>query len=156
MSEIPVEIFSSDEGRQIDRRATGLGEFEDGKLMRAAGRAAFQLIQELWPAARSIAICCGPGNNGGDGFVVAEAAALSGFRVDIWSFGAPQGPEACQAFRRTRELGLPFIDVNSESIFEVDLIVDGILGTGMKREPDGSILEGIRKINAHNGKDHSP
>ena len=147
MSEIPVEIFSSDEGRQIDRRATGLGEFEDGKLMRAAGRAAFQLIQELWPAARSIAICCGPGNNGGDGFVVAEAAALSGFRVDIWSFGAPQGPEACQAFRRTRELGLPFIDVNSESIFEVDLIVDGILGTGMKREPDGSILEGIRKIN---------
>ena len=75
MMELPEWLYSSEQGLELDRRAAGIPGYEEGHLMRLAGIAGFQSLQALWPGTRSLAVCCGPGNNGGDGFVVAALAA---------------------------------------------------------------------------------
>ena len=147
MDALPVEIYSSAQGRTLDGRASKLPDFRDGRLMRLAGQSAFHLMRDLWPNARSIAICCGPGNNGGDGFVVAELAGLSGFKVSVLNFGTSRSHDARQAFKRASAAGVSFVQMTSDVFSEVDVIVDGILGTGLRNAPSGLMLDCIRKLN---------
>ena len=97
MIEIPEWLYSSEQGRELDRRAAGTPGYEEGHLMRLAGIAGFRSLQALWPGMRSLAVCCGPGNNGGDGYVVAGLAATHGLQVYLMGFGEPKTPDAKRA-----------------------------------------------------------
>jgi len=115
--------------------------------MRLAGIAGFRSLQVLWPGTRSLAVCCGPGNNGGDGFVVAGLAATRGLQVDLVRFGEPKTPDAKRAHRYALASGASVVSFHP-ILSGVEVVVDAILGTGFKRPLEGLILEGIRAINA--------
>jgi len=57
--------------------------------MTRAGHATLNGLRALWPAARSIAVLCGPGNNGGDGYVVARVARAQGLRTRVVALADP-------------------------------------------------------------------
>jgi NAD(P)H-hydrate epimerase len=140
-------MYLSEQARELDRRASKLPEFQNGHLMKSAGRAAFHLLQALWPDAHSVAICCGPGNNGGDAFVMAELAAANGYRVNILRFGASKGIDAQKAAIKVLNCGISEAELNPTVFSGVDVIVDGMLGTGKKRPLSGMMLEAVRTIN---------
>jgi len=113
-------------------------------LMELAGRAAADRIHQAHPHSR-VALLCGSGNNGGDGFVVARWLALWGHRVRVW---APR-PSTTADSRANRVLlqGLcPEPGSLSEVLHNADVVVDALLGTGQRSAPRGGVREGVDAI----------
>lgn len=119
-------IHSVEQVREIERRAVEVLGIPEEVLMARAGAAAFAVLRERWPGVRRIAVCCGPGNNGGDGRVVADCARQAGIDAQIIGLG----DEA--------KLDGPF-----------DLIVDALFGIGLSRPPTGEAATMIDRINNH-------
>src|SRR5207253_7679178 len=80
--------LSRDEVRELDRRAISEFGMPGVVLMENAGRGAAELLRSLGVHAR-VAICCGKGNNGGDGFVIARHLDLCHVPVRVLFFGKP-------------------------------------------------------------------
>ncbi|HEX7732640.1 MAG TPA: NAD(P)H-hydrate epimerase, partial [Rhodanobacter sp.] len=77
------ELYTVTQVRALDRRAIealGVPGFE---LMRRAAWAGLSSLRRHWPQARRIAVHCGPGNNGGDGFLLAALAREAGLHVEV-------------------------------------------------------------------------
>ena len=83
MDSLPVEIYAAASVRSMDRRAVEQGGIPGYTLMQRAGEAAFSSLRRHWPFARVIAVLCGPGNNGGDGYVLARLARAAGLDVRV-------------------------------------------------------------------------
>ncbi|HEX2011358.1 MAG TPA: NAD(P)H-hydrate dehydratase [Roseateles sp.] len=118
-------------------------------LMQRAGLAVAKLALALKPDARRIALLCGPGNNGGDALVAAQALAEAGKRAALWLCpGAGTAPpDAAWALRQTLDGGLA-PQATLPDALQADLVIDGLLGLGANRAPEGWIADAIRLINA--------
>ena len=68
--------------RTLDRAAIASG-IAGIELMQRAAQAVFAELRRRWPEARSVCVLCGPGNNGGDGFLVAALARAAGLQVSV-------------------------------------------------------------------------
>src|SRR5580658_5359554 len=95
-----IPLFSTEQARAIDRdaqHALGVSEYS---LMQRAGAAAWRELLHRWPKAHRVGIACGPGNNGGDGIVLARLARASGRSVIVLRLpgGGPRSHAARQAF----------------------------------------------------------
>lgn len=129
------------------RAAAGLGDaFE---LMRRAGQAAWREVLEHWPRVQSIAVVCGPGNNGGDGYVLARHALMSGRQVVVARLAAHEprselAMRACSAFEGAGGR----IQAFSGQLPEADLVVDALFGIGLSRAPDAESTAMIEAVNA--------
>ncbi|MFN3843935.1 MAG: NAD(P)H-hydrate dehydratase [Rehaibacterium terrae] len=142
-----LPLYRAQDARAIDRRAIeGLGvpAFE---LMSRAGAAAWRLLRERWPQARRIGVACGPGNNGGDGYVLARLAHEGGCRVELVALQPPRTAEARQAAAEWQAAG-GRTQVFEAGLPEVDLWVDALFGIGLTRAPEGAARELIEAINA--------
>ena len=60
MIDLPELLYSTEQGKELDRRAADIPGYEEGRLMQLAGTASFRSIRALWPGTRSLAVCCGP------------------------------------------------------------------------------------------------
>src|SRR6187397_2141072 len=80
--------LSRDEVRELDRRAMQEYGVPGVVLMENAGRGAAELFLRLNPERPPVLILCGPGNNGGDGFVMARHLQNAGVEVDVLLFGS--------------------------------------------------------------------
>ncbi|HEY0105028.1 MAG TPA: NAD(P)H-hydrate dehydratase [Rhizomicrobium sp.] len=123
------EILTNDESRAADRYAAAHG-IATLELMEQAGRAVADEICRRWTP-RPIAVLCGPGNNGGDGFVAARHLNARGW--DVWvetlvDVGALKGDAAAMALRWPGET----IRI-AESNRMADLFVDALFGAGLSR-----------------------
>ncbi|MBV1904252.1 MAG: NAD(P)H-hydrate dehydratase, partial [Marinosulfonomonas sp.] len=82
-------------------------------------------------------VLCGPGNNGGDGFVVARLLHEWGWQVEVFLYGdaGKLPPDAKVNYQRWREMGkvLPFDDWKESGTWQCELLVDALFGTGLKR-----------------------
>ena len=116
-------------------RLTIAGGIAGPVLMENAGRAVADAISRRWPP-RPVAVLCGPGNNGGDGFVAARILAGRGWNVRVALLGeraALKGDAAAAASRwpgNIEPLGLGVLD-------GVGLVVDALFGAGLARPIDG-------------------
>ena len=124
-------------------------------LMENAGRGIADVLCGLGIAG-PVAICCGRGNNGGDGFVVARHLDLRGHPVRVLLLGELDGltGDAALNFHVLEQSGVPIEKIAAESL-EAELagtgwIVDALLGTGATGEPRPPLDAVIDAINAAN------
>ena len=141
------ELLTAAEMRAIERAATESGTVTGLDLMERAGRGVVEAVFEQWPdlaqAPHKAVVLCGPGNNGGDGFVVARLLKEWGWEIEVFLYGdADKLPPDAQAnFERWRDLGGTG-DLASVSVGHAehsDLIVDAVFGTGLARPVEGHL-----------------
>lgn len=143
-------LYSSEDVRAIDRAAVQADDLPAGELMARAGRAAFASLCRRWPDARRIAVYCGSGNNGGDGYVLARLAREAGREVTLCATAAPAAPDgdAAQARRAWTAAGGTVEETTREAAANADVVVDALLGIGLSRAPQGTVAAAIEAINA--------
>ncbi|MCC7039685.1 MAG: NAD(P)H-hydrate dehydratase [Burkholderiales bacterium] len=119
----------------------------DAGLMERAGAAAAAVAQRLTGnRGRPIVVLAGPGNNGGDAFVVARLLRTGWFDVQVLFAGTPERlpADAAHAYRAFTAAGGRTTDVLPRG---AGLVVDGLLGIGLGRAPEGRIAELVRWAN---------
>ncbi len=142
----PFIVLSAAQMRAAESAAIA-GGTASAALMEAAGKKTTQVIVRAF-AERAVAIVCGPGNNGGDGFVVARELAQAGWSVKVALLGergALKGDAKLMADLFDGE-----VSAFSPAVLEgAGLIVDAIFGTGLSRPVDGAAKSAIEAMNAH-------
>ncbi len=143
-----TELLTAAQMRAIEAAAIDSGEVTGLELMERAGRGVVEAIFEEWPelakTSHRAVVLCGPGNNGGDGFVVARLLKERGCAVEVFLYGdaAKLPPDAKVNYERWGELGevKAWDDEAIEDRLdrqEYQLVVDALFGIGMNRSmPD--------------------
>ena len=136
-----AELLTSAQMRAIERAAMDSGEVTGLELMERAGAGVVRAVFEHWPdlaerPGRAV-VLCGPGNNGGDGYVVARLLQARGWRVELFALGDPARlpPDARTNHDRWAALG-PVHPLEPEAAGQgdrPDLLVDALFGTGLSR-----------------------
>jgi len=141
-------LYTAGQVRELDRRAIEELGIPGYELMTRAGHATLNGLRALWPAVRSIAVLCGPGNNGGDGYVVARVARAQGLRTRVVALTDPSrlAGDARRAYDDFVAAG-GRIEPWSPDVLEADVIVDAIYGTGLAREVSGEAATVIATAN---------
>lgn len=136
-----MKILTADEMRAVDRITTGRFALPSLELMHNAGAAVARFVLKEFPARRRIAVLCGKGNNGGDGFVAARRLEAAGCAVRVLLLANPSElkGDAKLAFD---EMGLQPLVVKDEAALtatrvqqalnSAELIIDAVVGTGFK------------------------
>ncbi len=128
---------------EADSQATVLG-VESFALMRSAGEAVARAVAERW-SPRPVCVLCGPGSNGGDGYVAARALSDAGWPVSVLALGEPAGGDAATA----RGLWQGEVRAISEAaVGGAQLVIDALFGAGLTRPlpPDlRALLEGVER-----------
>ncbi|TAM13059.1 MAG: NAD(P)H-hydrate dehydratase [Nevskiaceae bacterium] len=154
MHEMP-ELYGAAAARELDRRLIQDAGMSGYRLMQQAAAACWRALRDTWPAARAIAVVCGGGNNGGDGFEIARLARAAGCRVQLLEvFGRQPTGDAALARRAWCEDGGVCVPWTATQVVDsnVDVIVDAIFGTGLSRAPTGAAAAAIGRINALHGQ----
>jgi NAD(P)H-hydrate epimerase len=154
-------VFTGEEMRRVDEHAVRDLRIPGATLMENAGRGAADAVLAWLAAAkrparsRRVAIVCGKGGNGGDGFVVARHLKRRGVRCDVLLAAPPSEirGDAATKLRELEKTGLrPQVVADSAAfgplLARADLIVDALLGTGTRGGAEGLVAAAIEAINA--------
>ena len=149
MQALSGAIYTAEQVRDLDRRAIHELGIPGYELMTRAGHATLNVLRALWPATRSITVLCGPGNNGGDGYVVARVARAQSLRATVIALGDPRSlaGDARRAYDDFAAAG-GRCEPWSGSVPESDIIVDALFGTGLTRAIGGEAASMIEAANA--------
>lgn len=142
-------IYQTRQIREIERLAQERFGITGQVMMQRAGKAAFDFMQRRWPQAQKIAVFCGCGNNGGDGYVLAANARERGLEVSIWQVGDPEKmkPEAKQALEACQQARIPINRFNeTANLHHPDVIVDAICGIGVHETLREEVVAAIKKM----------
>ena len=145
---LPVESYTAASVREIDRLAIAAGT-PGGVLMKRAARAALATLTSRWPEATTLAVYCGAGNNGGDGYWLATLAAERGMTVQLIAIGdtGKLSGDARLAYELACGAGLQVLTINDELPSRADVVVDAMLGTGLNGAPRDTYQRAIVQIN---------
>jgi hydroxyethylthiazole kinase-like uncharacterized protein yjeF len=146
MERLSLELLTPEEMGEADRLAIHEGPFDGYGLMRNAGASIATALLGRFPGARRVHVLCGPGNNGGDGFVVARLLRESGVetRVHCESVYAPQS-DAGRALAALASSPLPFAAFDPSP---GDVVVDALFGAGLARAIEGAFADVVDRTNA--------
>lgn len=133
---MPHEILTPLEMAAIDRAAIVVGPFDGYALMRNAGAAVAREVLRRYPDAGRVDVLCGPGNNGGDGYVVARRLAEAGVIVGVWATAEPKpGSDAALAAADCPVRAGPLADYRPTP---GSVVIDALFGAGLARPLDDS------------------
>ncbi len=146
-------LYRAADVREIDRRAIEERGIPGKELMTRAGTAAYRALRARFPRARRIAVVCGPGNNGGDGFVVARLAKQAGLDPMVLTLGDMRADtntnnDAGAARSQCVAAGVATHPFVAKQLNQADVIVDALLGTGLKRPVQQEWRAAIEAMNA--------
>ena len=111
-------------------------------------RAAQGIYDNINPAGKKIAVVCGSGNNGGDGYALCVILAKNGITADIYRLSDKFSEDGKYYYDMATSLGVQEKEINENTSFEeYDIVVDCIFGTGFNRTPEGIAADVIKKIN---------
>ena len=153
-----MKFCTAAEMRRLDEKTISECGIPGVVLMENAGRGASVLVLKHFGelGRRLVAVICGRGNNGGDGFVMARVFHGWGARVRIFLLGEREkvGGDARINLEAAMNMGLEIVEIKDESHLELldltgaDLIIDAILGTGLSSEVRGLFRDVIERINS--------
>ena len=133
---MPHEILTPEEMAAADAAAIAAGPFDGYRLMRNAGAAVTAEVLRRYPGAARFDVLCGPGNNGGDGYVVALLLAGAGCAVNVWAHGSPKaGSDAARAARDCPIAAEPFAGYLPG---RAGVVIDALYGAGLARPLDAA------------------
>jgi NAD(P)H-hydrate epimerase len=149
-TKLPDALYRAEQVRELDRLAIEGEGIPGGVLMERAGRAALEVLRAGWPRASRIAVVCGPGNNGGDGYVLARLAEEQGCEPLVLTLGpAPrEGSDAASARVACEAAGVAIEPFNASLLARAEVVVDALLGTGLERDLKGEWRAAVEAINA--------
>ena len=142
------ELYSVEQVRALDRRAIEELGIPGIELMRRAASAGLASLRRHWPDAHRVAVYCGPGNNGGDGFLLGALALEAGLQTVLFALAGESRGDAAIARGRFEQAGgsvrlwdeaadLPVADVHVVALF----------GTGLTRAPERRVADLIWRLN---------
>jgi len=144
-------LYTAAQCREIDRLAMQSLSLEGMQLMQRAAEAAMDVLSSCWPGVQSLGMYCGPGNNGGDGYLLAARAHKLGYAVRVYVVLPPASELAIAAHAVALESGVEIsrYDNRFESDFDssTDLIVDAIFGHGLTRPLQGDLATLVCHLN---------
>lgn len=145
-----VALYDTAALRALETRATAVFGGDTFEAMRRAGRAAWRCSLRNWPQAQRILVVCGPGNNGGDGYVLARHALDAGREARVIQLAghAPRSEQARRASDNFRARG-GRVDEFAGALPQAELLVDALFGIGMAGAPDPAAHALIEAINAY-------
>ena len=142
----PVELLTPEEMGDADHFAATLNREDSFKLMERAGQAIADIVLNDYRQCRKIAVLCGPGNNGGDGYMAAHILKSHGFEPTIFALGTPRaGSDAEKAAALWGKKHLPFNEFSSPQDF--DVVIDALYGAGLDRPLEQSLQEKLKRLN---------
>ena len=131
-----TELLTAAQMRAIEAAAIASGEVTGLELMERAGRGVVEAVFAEWPELQAgsfrAVVLCGPGNNGGDGFVVARLLKDWGWEVEVFLYGTPEGMPPDARVNYERWLGMGEVSA-TVPVRDCDLIVDALFGIGLAR-----------------------
>ncbi len=143
------DLYTVAQVRALERQALASSSAASPSLMQRAAQSALACLRTHWPQARRIVICCGPGNNGGDGFALATLAHAAGLEVSVVALSATAHGDVAQA-RAAWECDAPVsIWPTAAPLPAADVLVDALYGIGLNRAPAPEVAALIACMNAH-------
>jgi hydroxyethylthiazole kinase-like uncharacterized protein yjeF len=134
------ELLTPEEMGRADAASPALG-VPGPVLMANAGRAVARAVRQRFRPCRTL-VLCGPGNNGGDGYVVARLLAQCGWPVSVAALAPPRaGSDAAEAAARWHGSTQPFTPASAA---RADLVIDAVFGAGLARDVDGMVADTLR------------
>ena len=140
------ELLTPAQMGAADRRAIA-GGVPGIVLMERAGAAVAREATRMARSRGRVRVLCGPGGNGGDGFVAARLLAQWNYRVEVFLLGAAEALRGAAAHMASLWRGA----VSPAEAFDpdgADLVIDALYGAGLSRDVDGSACRCIARINA--------
>jgi ADP-dependent NAD(P)H-hydrate dehydratase / NAD(P)H-hydrate epimerase len=156
-----MKVLTAAEMREVDRLTSDRYGIPSLQLMETAGNrvaaAGYRAIERATTEPTKIAVLCGKGNNGGDGFVAARHLQSPGTKVTLYLFAEPrdlQG-DAATNFHRWTAIGNHVVSITDETAWQTawpeisnaNVIVDAVFGTGFRGAVTGVIAQAIAAIN---------
>ncbi len=141
------ELLTTSEAGEADRLAAQAG-VPFLELMERAGKAVADAATGMvWGPDRRVAVLCGPGNNGGDGFVAARHLRDRGFDVRVFLLGEKSALKG-DAAEMARRWPLPIRQATPDALQSMHLVVDALFGAGLSRPLEGDAAELVTAVNA--------
>ncbi len=143
-------LFDNAGMRALDAAGLALPGMAPGELMERAGQALLEALQRHWPLARRIGILCGPGNNGGDGYVLARLASAVGLELVVHGGPSRARPKSDgrRAHRRWQEGGGAVHALEDFDPAAAEVWVDCLFGIGLERPLTDAYGTLIKQLNA--------
>ncbi|MDO5706519.1 MAG: NAD(P)H-hydrate dehydratase [Paracoccus sp. (in: a-proteobacteria)] len=159
-----TEILTTAQMREVESAAIASGAVTGLDLMAHAGVGAARIIHARYPKARTVLILCGPGNNGGDGYVVARYLREAGLIVRVLAATRanllpPDARTMAESWQAIGPVAPMTVDNVRSRDFRPDIVVDAVFGTGLTRPPEGEIaavLEETTYLHAGVWGKHTP
>ncbi len=138
------EAISVEQMRKSDEYT--IKNYTDSKtLMLRAAKGIYDL--DIW-FGKKIAIVCGSGNNGGDGYALSCLITKHGYSADVYRVSDKFSDDGKYYYDMAKDMGVQDFEVCENTDFsKYDVVVDCILGTGFKGSPQGNVKTAIKKIN---------
>lgn len=146
----PTALYSARQVRALDAYEIEHRKVPGYTLMTRAAEAALELLRARWPVAKRVAVVCGAGNNGGDGYVLARLARAAGLEALVLAATPPDRltGDARRAHDEWLSGGGPAHPFAADALAGGDVIVDALLGIGLKGPPRAETVAVIEAINA--------
>ncbi|MGE0514056.1 MAG: NAD(P)H-hydrate dehydratase [Hyphomicrobiaceae bacterium] len=142
-----LELLTTAEMAIADKRAVELG-VASLALMEKAGRAVADVAMQMVAAGARISVLCGPGNNGGDGYVAARLLREAGYIIEVGSLVAPNTLKGDAAEMAKRWSGGTTTDCAAMlEKGDAALIIDALFGAGLSRGIEGRAADVVSAVN---------
>ena len=152
-----LPVLDTDRMREADRHTIQDLGLPGLVLMENAATGVVEALRDRFPAARSVLVLCGPGNNGGDGLAAARHLGNGGHHVKVLLFADPDrlSPDAGVNLGIARAFGIEVVEVRGDDLAPLDavletdppdLVVDALLGTGIDRPLGGRLARVAERV----------
>ncbi len=144
-------VYNSTLSREIDVLALKEMGISEIQLMDKAAESLFQKLLETWPGVKKIHILCGPGNNGGDGYLLASKAKRAGRKVRVSALTRPKSLIAKAAAGLAAYHGVSINPIDTKTLSSInpgtDLLVDALFGHGLRRDIEAPLIDLFKQLN---------